>query len=76
MQSKKCLHKVVPYCIFGYRSVMSLGLLDDGGQVAAATVFHEDVENSSVSVDISIMVSYNVFVMEVFEDVTVEHRQF
>ena len=72
MQSKKCLHEIVPYRVFGYRSVISLGLFNDGRQVAAAAELHEDVQNPSVSVNISIVVSYNVFVMEVLENVPVK----
>lgn len=76
MQSKKCLHEIVPYCVFGYWSVMSLCLFNDGGQVASAAIFHEDVENSSVSIYKSIMISYDVFVVEIFENVPIKHCQF
>lgn len=60
----------MPDGVFGYGSVVFRSLFDDGGEVAATAVFHENVENSSVSVDVSVMVSYNVVVMQVFENVT------
>lgn len=43
------------------------GLLDNSGKVAASAVFHENIENSSFSVDVAVMIAYNVVVMEVFE---------
>lgn len=49
---------------------MPLGLFDDGGQVATSAIFHEDVKDSSVTVNESVMVSHNVFMMEVLEDIT------
>ncbi len=49
---------------------MFRSLFDDGGQVTTSTVFHEDVENARIPVDVSVDVSYNVFVVKVFEDVS------
>ena len=69
IECEEKLHEVVPDCIFRNRSVMPLCQFDDVGEVAASTVLHEDVENTSVAVDVSIVISYNVLVMEVFEDV-------
>ena len=60
----------MPDGIFGYGSVLFRRLLDNGGEVATAAVFHKDVKNPSVSVDVSVMVSYNVAVMKVLEDVS------
>ena len=60
----------MPNGVFGYGSVLFRRLFDDGGEVATAAVLHEDVENSSVSVDVSIVVSYNVVVMKVLENVS------
>jgi len=45
-------------------------LLDDGGEVATSAVLHEDVENASVYVDLSVMVSYNVVMMKVLENIS------
>ena len=56
----------MPDCVFGYGSVQFRCLFNDGGEVAAAAVFHENIENPSVSVDISVVVSYNVTVMKMF----------
>jgi len=64
------LGEIVPDGVFGYGSVLFRCLLDDSGEVTTATVLHEDVENSSVSVDISVVVSYNVVVMKVLENVS------
>jgi uncharacterized alkaline shock family protein YloU len=63
------LEEIVPDGVFGYGSVLFRCLLDNGGEVATAAVFHKDIENSSVSVDVSVVVSYNVVVMKVFENV-------
>ena len=60
----------MPDGVFGYGSVLFRRLLDDGGEVATPAVLHEDVENSSVSVDVSVVVSYNVVVMKVLENVS------
>jgi len=42
-------------------------LFDDSGKVATTTVFHENVENSSVSINITVVISYNVVVMKVLQ---------
>ena len=42
--------------VFGYGSVLFRHLLDNGGEVATAAVFHENIENPSVSVNISVVV--------------------
>lgn len=60
----------MPDGIFRYGSILFRSLFDDGGEVSATAVFHENVENASVSIDISVVVSYNVVVMEVFEYVS------
>ena len=52
----------MPDGVFRYGSILFRCLLDDGGEVATAAVLYEDVENSSVSVDVSVVVSYNVVV--------------
>ena len=70
VEGKEDLHKVVPDGIFWDGSAVSLGLFDDAREVAAAAVFHEDVEYPGVAVDITVMIAYNVFVVQVFEDVT------
>lgn len=46
-------------------------------KVATAAMFHEDVDNSSVSISISVMViSYNVVVMKVVQDVYICYNLF
>ena len=69
VERKEDLHKVVPDSVFGNESVVSLCLLDDGAEVATTTVFHKDVEDASLSVNVSVMIAYNMFVVEVLEDV-------
>ena len=71
VERKEDLHEIVPDGVFGNESVMPLGLFDDGGEVAASTEFHEDVQDACIAVNVSVMIAYNVFVMEVFEDVAV-----
>ena len=70
VESEEDLHEIVPDGVFWDRSAVSLGLFDDAGEVAAAAVFHEDVEYPGVAVDIAVVIAYDVFVMQVFEDVT------
>ena len=48
---------------------MSLSVLDDRREVAAPTVFHEDIQNACISVHVSVVITYNVFVVEVLQDV-------
>ena len=57
-------------CVLGYGLVLFRRLLDDGGEIATAAVLHEDVENASVSVKISVVVSYNVVMMKILENVS------
>ena len=62
----------MPDGVFGYGSVLFCRLLDNGGEITTIAVFHENIENSSISVDVSVMVSYNlnVVVMKVLENVS------
>ncbi len=54
---------------------MFFSFYDDSGQVSASAVFHEDVVNARLDVSVSFDVSYNVFVMKIFEDVASEGRR-
>ena len=63
------LHEIVPDGVFGNESVMSLGLFDDGGEVAASAEFHENVQDARIAVNVSVVIAYNMFVMEVLEDI-------
>ena len=49
---------------------MPLRLFDNRREVATSTIFHEDVKNASIAVDESIVISYNIFMMKVFKDIT------
>ena len=69
VEGKKNLHEVVPNSVFGDKSVVSLSVLDDRREVAAPTVFHEDIQNACISVHVSVVITYNVFVVEVLQDV-------
>jgi hypothetical protein len=53
----------MPDRAFGYGLVLFRRLLGDGGEVATAAVFPEDVENSNISVNVSV-------VIEVLENVS------
>ena len=70
IESEEDLHKVIPDGVFWDRSAVSLGLFDDAGEVAATAVFHENVEYPGVAVDVAVMISYNVVMVQVFEDVS------
>lgn len=72
VEGKEDLHEVVPDGIFWNESIVPLRLLDHGGEVATAAKFHEDVENTRIAVNVSVMIAYNVLVMEVLQDVTGE----
>jgi hypothetical protein len=41
-------------------------LLDDGGKIAPSAVLHDDVEDAGVAVDMAVMISNNMFMLEVF----------
>lgn len=41
----------------------------DGGQVAAAAVFHGNVEHANIAIDVTVVVSNHVVMMEDFQDV-------
>jgi hypothetical protein len=60
----------MPDRAFGYGLVLFRRLLGDGGEVATAAVFPEDVENSNISVNVSVVISYSVVVIEVLENVS------
>ena len=60
----------MPDGVFGYGLVQFRSLSDDGGEVATAAIFHEDIENSSGSINVSVMISYNVVVMKVLQNVS------
>lgn len=72
VQGEENLHEVVPDGIFRDWPVLALGLLDDGGEVATSAVLHEDVEDACVAVDVAVVIAYDVFMVEVLENVTIE----
>ena len=63
------MNEIAPYGVLGNRSAMPLCYLDDVGQVSATTVLHENVQDARIAVNVSVVIAYNVFVMEVLEDV-------
>ena len=72
VECEEDLHEIGPDGVFWDGAARALGLFDDGGQVAAAAVLHDNIENAGVTVDVAVMVADDVFVMEVFEDVSDE----
>ena len=72
VEGKENLHKVVPDGVFWDGSILSLSLLDDGGEVATTAVLHEDVKDACVAVDVAVVIAYNVLVVEVLENVPIE----
>ena len=64
------LEEIVPDRVFGYWPVLFHRLTDDGGKVATAAVFHENIEGSRIFIDVSVVVSYDMVVMKVLEDVS------
>jgi hypothetical protein len=57
------LHKIIPNRIFGYYTVLFLSLLNNPREIATAAVFHEYIEDASISVYKTIVVSHDVFVV-------------
>jgi hypothetical protein len=50
---------------------MPLRLLDDTREVAAAAVFHEDVEDAGFTVDMTVMVAYDIIMVQVLENISI-----
>ena len=72
VEGKQDLHEIIPYGVFGDKSVVSLGLLNDGGEVATSAEFHEDVQDACIAIYVSVVIAYNVFVMKILENVAGE----
>lgn len=72
LQRKEDLHKVVPDSFLRYGSASPLRRLDDGRQVAATTELHENIQYTLVAVDMAVMVPYDVIMMQVFQNITVQ----
>lgn len=70
VERKEDLHKIIPDRVFRYWPVVFAGLFNDSREIAATAVLHHDVEDSGVAIDMSVVVSYDVVVVEVFEDVS------
>ena len=69
VESEENLHEIVPDRVFWDGTAVSLGLFDDAGEVAAAAVLHENVEDAGVAVDVAVVVAHDVVVVEVLQDV-------
>ncbi len=70
------LVEVVPDRVFRYQPFLFRSLFNDGGKVASTTVFHKYIENSSVSIDVTIVIAYNVVMMKIFKNISEkEHFQ-
>lgn len=74
LQSEKYLHKISPYCVFWDESALLGCLLNDAREVTAATVFHENIEDSSISIYIAVVIADDIFVVEIFENVSVGRK--
>jgi len=71
-EGKQDLHEVVPYDLLGYRFVQPLRLLDRTRKVPAPTILHQNVENTSIPVDVSVVISYNMLVLEILQNIANE----
>ena len=65
MQRQQNLHKIVPDSLFWNEAVVFLGLLDHGGQVTASAVLHEYVQISCVAVNVAVIISHDVVMVQV-----------
>ena len=72
MQSKKYLEKIIPDGVFRKRPILFGGLLYDRREVSAAAVLHKNMKNSTLSINKAIVISYYMFVVKVFKDISGE----
>ena len=72
VQHLESLEEIVPDRVFGYWPVLFHRLIDDGGKVTTTALFHENlnIENSSISIEVCVVVLYDVVVMKVPENVS------
>ena len=68
-EGEQDLHEVIPYDLLGYGLVLPLRLLDYSRKVPAPTILHKNVEHAGVSVDISVVVFYDMFMLEILQDI-------
>ena len=66
VEGEQDLHEIIPYSVLGDKAVVSLGLLNDGREVATPAEFHENVQNSRIAVYVSVVIAYDMFVVKVF----------
>lgn len=69
LQSMQDLEEVAPNGVFRDGAPAARRLLNHGGQIATATVFHEDVEDAGVPVYVAVVITYDMVMVEVFENV-------
>lgn len=74
VQGEQNLHKIVPDGILGYWSSMLLRLFDKRRQISTAAVFHENIEDASVAVNVAIVIANDMFMVEVLEDVSADRQ--
>ena len=65
MQRQQDLHEIMPDGLFWNEAAVFLRLLDHGGQVAASAVLHEYVQITCVAVNVAVMISHDVVVVQV-----------
>jgi hypothetical protein len=70
VQRLENLEEIVPDGVFWYGPALFRRLIDDGGKVTSDAVCHENVEDSSVFIDVSVVFSYGVVMMKVLENVS------
>ena len=58
VEGEQDLHEIIPYSVLGDKAVVSLGLLNDGREVATPAEFHENVQNSRIAVYVSVVIAY------------------
>lgn len=69
MQRQQDLHKVVPDGFFRYQVVVLLRLLDDGRQVSASAIFHQNVQHACITVNIAVVILHNMCMVEILQNV-------
>ena len=72
VRSLENLEKIVADGALGVGGSLFRHLLDNGGEIATAALF-QNMENPSISINVSVMISYDVVMMKVLENVLSRH---
>jgi hypothetical protein len=69
LECEQNLHEEIPHRLLCNRPTSAARRLDDGRQVPAAAVFHNDIQDAGFAVDMSVDIAYNVVVIKILENI-------